>query len=97
MREYFLIWLGRESDLSYASCVKYYRAIDTISKKYIERNVLSNNLYNLDSQEEFHKEKNRLLEDDGFQKQDGVGHRMYSRALKYYEKFLSQKNTFNDQ
>ncbi|WP_416150234.1 hypothetical protein ACM26V_04395 [Salipaludibacillus sp. HK11] len=86
-KDKFTKWLEEQTDLAQSSILKYTGAINTISKELIESNIISLNLYHINSANEVELIRERYFSISEFIEKDKRGNRMYSRALSYYIEF----------
>lgn len=66
---------------------KYAGAIETISKKFVNQNI-----FQIHTEKDFNVILSQLEKKSEFHEINKRGHKIYSRALKYYKEFLSQYN-----
>ncbi len=91
MENMFGEWLKIQYNVSDSTIGKYKRAIRAVSKDMNEEGVLQGDLYNISSFQKFESVKSNIFANDFFVEKDTRGHRMYSAALNWYSKFLSEK------
>ena len=88
MEALFEKWLIETEKISESSTEKYVRSIRAVSKDMITEGVITQSLYKVKSYDTYCGLMNRIFENKFFIDKNERGNRMYSSAMKKYEKFL---------
>ncbi|CEG21478.1 hypothetical protein BN1080_00389 [Planococcus massiliensis] len=90
-KEEFINWMEEATSLGPSTIRSYAGAINTVSKGLKKYNHLSGTLYNLNNPTEFETLTIKYFSIQEFIDKDSRGNKMYSNALKYYKRFLVDK------
>lgn len=88
MEALFEKWLIETEKISESSTEKYVRSIRAVSKDMITEGVITQCLYNVKSYDTYCGLMDRIFENKFFIEKNERGNRMYSSAMKKYERFL---------
>ena len=89
LQEYYKRYLLDVRQLSMSSVRHYFDALNNISRRLKAMNLVTNDIYEIDSLEELEKVRDILYADKDFVELNERGRRMYSAGLNNYYRFAS--------
>lgn len=84
-------WIKENSTLSESSIYKYSRAVNTISKEMLEKQVIPCDLFMM-SELQYEYYLPVIINNQDFINKNKTGNHMYSNALKQYRMFIKSMN-----
>lgn len=92
-KDHFMNWMEKGTSLAPSTIKSYAGAINTVSKGLKKYNAINGNLYNVYNATEVETLILKYFSISEFIEKDSRGNKMYSNALKYYKRYVSDGET----
>lgn len=87
----YIDWLGKNTKLAESSIVNYAGAIKTISEELIKEGLTETSLFYITDPKLMVDLKDKYLSIPKYNIKDKTGNRMYSNALRYFERYTESR------